>query len=114
MLALTLGAAWMFVAMFRERLDAIEHMVTVATTIFVSRHGVLTSDSEHRGWLLLAPVGREQVRPKLACWSARVYRAGSLPNPLMQPTNAGNAVPRGRPALLAATKDRRLSQVVCS
>ena len=40
-LALTLGAAWMFVAMFRERLDAIKHMVAVATTIFVGRHWAL-------------------------------------------------------------------------
>ena len=44
--ALTLGAAWMFVAMFRGRLDAIKHMVTVAATIFVGRHWALHSDSE--------------------------------------------------------------------
>ena len=40
-LALTLGAAWMSVAMLRKRLDAIKHMVTVATTIFVGRHAAL-------------------------------------------------------------------------
>jgi hypothetical protein len=36
------------------------------------------------------------------------------PNPLMQPTNAGCALLRPRPALPAVTMDRRLSQVVCS
>jgi hypothetical protein len=36
------------------------------------------------------------------------------PNPLMQPTNAGGAGRRLRPALPAATKDRRLSQVLSS
>jgi hypothetical protein len=80
--------------MRRKRLDAIKHMVTVATTIFVGRHEASTSDSEHWAGSCLPPVGREQVRPKLAWWSARVYRAGSLPNPLMQPTNAdGEALP---------------------
>src|SRR5882724_5668191 len=36
------------------------------------------------------------------------------PNPLMQPTNAGGAVLHPCPALQVATKDHRLSQVVCS
>ncbi len=40
-LALTLGAAWMPVAMLRKWLDAIKHMVAVATTIFVGRHAAL-------------------------------------------------------------------------
>jgi hypothetical protein len=37
-----------------------------------------------------------------------------LPNPLMQPTNAGDSGRRPRPGLLAATKDHRLSRVVRS
>ena len=41
-------------------------------------------------------------------------RLGAPPNPLMQPTNAGDAERRPRPALPAATTDRRLSQAVCS
>ena len=53
-LALTLGAAWMFVAMFRKRLDAIKHMVAVATTIFVGRHWALHIRLRAWGWLLLA------------------------------------------------------------
>ena len=55
MLALTLGAAWMFVAMFRERLDAIKHMVTVAATIFVGRHWALHIRLRALGRFLLAP-----------------------------------------------------------
>ena len=47
--ALTLGAAWMPVTMLRKRLDAIKYMVTVATTIFVGRHGALHIRLEHRG-----------------------------------------------------------------
>ena len=35
----------------------------------------------------------------------------ALPNPLMQPANAGRALLHPRPALPAATMDRRLSHV---
>jgi len=40
-LALALGTGWMSVAMLGEWLDAIKHMVAVATTIFVGRHAAL-------------------------------------------------------------------------
>jgi hypothetical protein len=40
-LALTLGAAWALLAMFGKWLDAIEHMMAVATAIFVGRHSAL-------------------------------------------------------------------------
>ena len=41
-------------------------------------------------------------------------RAACPPNPLMQPTNAGESARRPRLTLPATTMDRRLSQVVCS
>jgi hypothetical protein len=44
----------MFAAMFRERLDAIKHMVTVATTIFVGRHDALHIRLRALGRFLLA------------------------------------------------------------
>ena len=44
----------MFVAMFRKRLDAIKHMVAVATTIFVGRHWALHIRLRALGWLPLA------------------------------------------------------------
>jgi hypothetical protein len=53
-LALTLGTAWMSVAMRRERLDAIKYMVTVATTIFVGRHEALHIRLRALGKFLLA------------------------------------------------------------
>src|SRR5436309_12659071 len=40
-LALTLGAVGTPVAMLRKWLDAIKHMMAVATTIFVGRHAAL-------------------------------------------------------------------------
>jgi hypothetical protein len=44
----------MLVAMLRERLNAIKHMVTVAATIFVGRHWALHIRLRASGWLLLA------------------------------------------------------------
>ena len=40
-LALTLGAVWTPIAMLGKWLDAIKHMMAVATTIFVGRHAAL-------------------------------------------------------------------------
>ena len=40
-LALTLGAVWTPIAMLRKWLDAIKHMMAVATAIFVGRHVAL-------------------------------------------------------------------------
>ena len=59
---------------------------------------------------------REGVYPerRLEWLMQRAHRVAVPPNPLMQPTNAGDAGRRPRPALPAATKDHRLSQVVCS
>ena len=51
-------------------------------------------------WQLSGQAGQDPIRPP--------------PNPLMQPTNAGDAGRRPRPSLPAATMDRRFSQVVCS
>ena len=41
------------VAMLRKWLDAIKHMVAVATTIFVGRHWALHIRLRASGWLLL-------------------------------------------------------------
>jgi hypothetical protein len=71
----------------------------------------------------MQPTGRKGAELRSGGGAARLAvsqvwrgmdRVGAPPNPLMQPRNAGDAGRPSRLSLPAATKDRRLSQVVCS
>ena len=59
-LALTLGALWTPLAMLGKWLDAIKHMMAVATAIFVGRHAALQVRHRPKGGLAArSRVGRE-------------------------------------------------------
>ena len=58
-LALTLGAGRMPLAMLRKWLDSIKHVVALAATIFVGRHAALQIQPSAEQALVLTSVGRD-------------------------------------------------------